>query len=209
MTRPYHPRPIRERFDEKWIPEPNTGCWLWLGKLTPLGYSRIRNPVGAFGHRVAWELYRGPIPAGMVIDHICRERSCVNPDHLRVVSRRTNAVENSLCFVAINAQKKRCVHGHIFDRLRVHGNRKFRACSKCEAAKAREFRRRRKSRITVTRGPSMRPDAVNARKLVCSKCGGDYRTVVRSDGRLMRYCPPCKVKRVRDRLALVRVFANV
>jgi hypothetical protein len=69
-------------------------CWLWTASLDCNGYGKI----GAGGdrgrtlcaHRVAWELVRGAIPDGLEIDHICRMRTCVRPDHLRLTSRKQN-----------------------------------------------------------------------------------------------------------------------
>jgi hypothetical protein len=102
----------RQVFDEKWVPEPNTGCWLWMAYVNPAGYgraSRTGTRSMAPAHRVAWEIYRGPIPEGMVLDHICRERSCVNPDHLRVVTQRENLVApGSLSPTARHAAKTHC-----------------------------------------------------------------------------------------------------
>lgn len=102
-------RSTRERFDAGFIPEPNTGCWLWMMAVNPDGYGRFgKDGRTKNAHRAAWELYRGPIPTGMQIDHICRVRSCVNPDHLRLVSIATNVTENSLSPTAINKQKETC-----------------------------------------------------------------------------------------------------
>ena len=79
--------PLRKRFDSKWIPEPNSGCWLWDAGLGSRGYGqfemgthRRQHSVGA--HRVSWELHRGKIPEGMFVCHRCDVPSCVNPDHL-------------------------------------------------------------------------------------------------------------------------------
>ena len=104
----------RQRFDSHWIPEPNTGCWLWMKHLTPSGYGvfSVASSTNTGAHRAAWEFYRGPIPEGLVIDHICRVRSCVNPDHLRVVTRRINTLENSLSITALFAKKTHCKNGH-------------------------------------------------------------------------------------------------
>lgn len=92
---PWNPAQLKQRFDAKWRSEPN-GCWVWHGARSPLGYGKISiNTRLAAAHRVAWALYVGPIPEGMTLDHLCRRRECVNPEHLEVVtvgenSRRRN-----------------------------------------------------------------------------------------------------------------------
>ncbi len=80
-------RSLRDRFEDKYMPEPNSGCWLWMGAKSPSGYGKIclgsRVEDGtARAHRVSWELYKGPIPNGALICHHCDVPLCVNPDHL-------------------------------------------------------------------------------------------------------------------------------
>lgn len=129
---------LRERFDEKWIPEPNTGCWLWMaGGTTGHGYGAIRasdKRRTLRAHRVAWELYRGPIPEGLVIDHLCRVRSCVNPDHLRVVTMAVNATENSDSQSAKNKIKTHCPSGHEYSAGNTYQKNKE-TCRVCRACK--------------------------------------------------------------------------
>lgn len=83
-------------WDDRVMPEPNTGCHLWMGPLCRLGYGRIRpqgvgpNPSPVLVHRVAWERVHGPIPSGVVVCHRCDVPSCVNPDHLFLGSQKDN-----------------------------------------------------------------------------------------------------------------------
>lgn len=71
--------------------DPETGCWVWQGHLHN-GYGRMLTPEGVVrpAHTVFYETKFGPLPEGMEPDHLCRNRECVNPDHLEPVSRRVN-----------------------------------------------------------------------------------------------------------------------
>lgn len=76
---------LARRFAEKWMPEPNTGCWLWLGSIAAkYGYISVggRNGGTVGAHRASYELHVGSIPAGMCVCHRCDTPACVNPDHL-------------------------------------------------------------------------------------------------------------------------------
>lgn len=83
---------LRTRFDKSYIPEPNSGCWLWLGNLDEKGYGRItisRTYKMHKAHRVSWMLYRYP-PTGLIL-HRCDLPCCVNPDHLYEGTHKQNA----------------------------------------------------------------------------------------------------------------------
>lgn len=150
-------RTLRERFDEKWIPEPNTGCWLWMGPTAGRGYASTYvegQRWGSKAHRVAWELYRGPIPEGLVIDHICRQKMCVNPDHLRPVTQYVNSTENTINKIALNSKKTHCPRGHEYTpdntyRMRKNNGRVCRACQRM-LNKAATQRYRDKKKHTIT-----------------------------------------------------------
>ena len=84
-------RPARP-FDERYIPEPNSGCWLWDGAVHGNGYGWvIRQYRQLQAHRVSWIIHRGEIPQGMCVLHKCDTPICVNPDHLFLGTHNDNA----------------------------------------------------------------------------------------------------------------------
>jgi len=82
----------QDRFDEKWIGEPNSGCWLWTGTLgNGYGEIQVEKQKHVYAHRLSWELHCGPIPKGMCVLHSCDMPCCVNPDHLWLGTKGDNA----------------------------------------------------------------------------------------------------------------------
>ena len=80
-----------ERFHTKYIPEPNSGCWLWDCDTFSSGYGRFRiGPSQYLAHRVSYVIHVGPIPKGMYLLHSCDVTGCVNPAHLRCGTQRDN-----------------------------------------------------------------------------------------------------------------------
>jgi hypothetical protein len=122
-------------------------CWLWIACRVPGGYGQFYvSKVGVqFAHRVSYELRNGPIPAGLEIDHLCRNRACVNPEHMEVVTTRENTLRG-ISSPSRNAKKKRCLRGHKFNRIirTKHGN--WRGCSKCQEISRRKCMRERAAR---------------------------------------------------------------
>ena len=100
------PTPEAERF---WPKVQVTGfCWIWTASLTRDGYGKFSLAGGGWGmaHRWAYEELVGPIPEALVIDHLCRIRNCVNPDHLEPVTPALNAGRS------VPANKTHCKSGH-------------------------------------------------------------------------------------------------
>lgn len=132
-------------------PEPNTGCWLWVGSVRADGYGEVRVG-GRLGmrqraHRIVYEIHRGPIPGGLQLDHLCRVRCCVNPDHLEAVASRENLLRG-LTIPAAHAVKDQCPRGHAYY-VKKNGAR---GCRSCHAAQERV--RRAKARAHPDAGGS-------------------------------------------------------
>ena len=125
------------------------GCWIWTGSLDPKGYGRYGVGSKLDGthrilrpHRFAYERLVGPIGEGLVIDHLCRRRACVNPEHLEPVTNRENAVVRGN---HVSAQRKALTHcslGHAFSEANTHIYRGGRVCRQCHNDRERERRQR-------------------------------------------------------------------
>ena len=103
------------------------GCWLWGGFIDPQGYGRF----GCFGklklaHRVMYELRSGEIPAGLTLDHLCRRRDCINPEHLEPVTQAENT-RRGFGPSGLNARKMSCPCGEPYSI--ISGNRRCRTCT--------------------------------------------------------------------------------
>lgn len=85
----------KERLLNKVQPEPNTGCWFWLGAADSLGYGRIG--IGGskvvLSHRLSYQLFKGPVPEDLCVLHKCDTPCCVNPDHLFLGTKKDNAID--------------------------------------------------------------------------------------------------------------------
>ena len=113
-----------------------TPCWVWLKSRYANGYGQYSRRDGYRGlaHRAYYQIHVGPIPDGFVLDHLCRNRACVNPDHLEPVARGENTRRGG------NAAKTHCDHGHPLsgDNLYVdpRGRRQCKACRRQATAKS-------------------------------------------------------------------------
>lgn len=135
-------------------------CWIWQGRARSgraktYGVMHFASRIKA-AHRYVYELLVGPVPEGLVLDHLCRRPLCVNPAHLEPVTQGENVRRGS------SAQRTHCVHGHLYDEANTRWYRGHRHCRTCQRervarnywadiekgrARKRETERRRRARV--------------------------------------------------------------
>ena len=179
-------RGLAERFEAKIERIPFLTCWVWVGGGAP--YGRIGNaggrsvkPATLYAHRVAYELYKEPIPPGLSIDHLCRNPWCVNPNHLEAVPISVNTLRGNGP-PAINSRKITCHLGHLYSeksRMRNGKRCRQRRCAVC-------------LRIYLKlKGPRKRGVGVHNKYKTHCKRGHAFvpeNTLRKSDGRACRTC---------------------
>jgi hypothetical protein len=149
-------KPVQDRFwpkVDKNGPDYNgTPCWVWTGAHSKGGYGQIRGVNGTvtlYTHRWSYEHHKGPIPDGLHLDHLCRNRSCCNPDHLDAVTNGENT-RRGVGAAAQHARQTHCKNGHLFDAENtIPSGDKGRRCRTCYNEWQRETRDRRKSAGTT------------------------------------------------------------
>jgi hypothetical protein len=139
-----------ERFHEK-VRSAENGCIEWTAHTNGAGYGMFYSgwaggkDVKVLAHRWSYEQANGPIPAGLHIDHLCRNTRCVNPEHLEAVTQRENTLRG-VGVSAVHAKKTECINGHPLsgDNLMLRSNGRWRDCRECKRAKDRRYYHQKK-----------------------------------------------------------------
>jgi hypothetical protein len=120
--------------------EKTESCWLWVGATTGKGYGTFWNEGRmVYAHRFAYESLVGPIPDGLQIDHLCRVKNCVNPEHMEPVTNAENTTRGDLH----NRRKTHCRNcGHPLERRKAQGDR---ICRPCQEKSNQRYRARKRA----------------------------------------------------------------
>jgi HNH endonuclease len=131
---------LQDRFDAKYIPEPNSGCWLWTAAALQSGYGILCLDLAIppknkerLAHRISWILKNGEIPSGMHVLHRCDMPCCVNPDHLFLGTSKDNTHDQ------MKKQRMPLGEGRRFAKLHEEAVRQIRTSDKSDIALAKQF----------------------------------------------------------------------
>lgn len=132
---------IESRFNEKWVPVTETGCWLWTAAVAGgaggmwYGYMSVGGKGGAAkrAHRISYELYKGDIPNGMLVRHKCDNPLCVNPDHLELGTHKDNSSDMTERGRHARSGQTHCKRGHELNDENAYTNKRgHRYCKVCK-----------------------------------------------------------------------------
>lgn len=123
------------RFAAKYAVDPETDCWVWQAYVRPDGYGTFMAGGKNYrSHRWSYEHLVGPIPDGLVLDHLCRNRACINPDHLEPVTSFVNTIERGMGGRAVTYRERKCKRGHLLTDENIYTsptNAAVRQCIQC------------------------------------------------------------------------------
>lgn len=127
----------------------DSGCWLWGGRLDRKGYGRVYYRGRSYAaHRAVYLRLAGPIPSGYVLDHVCRNTSCVRPDHLEPVTTQVNIARGR----TPTSERARarltgsCINGHAIALVGVHKQGRGFTCAECGRDRVRRYKLRKRAR---------------------------------------------------------------
>jgi hypothetical protein len=134
-----------QRFQAKYTVLAN-GCWQWLGAKIGRGYGVMASKSGSrLVHRLSYEHFIGPIPDALTIDHLCRNKACVNPMHLEAVTNKVNNLRGTSAS-AQNTRKTHCSMGHEYTYENTYIHHSMRHCKTCHRLRERQRKAQLKQR---------------------------------------------------------------
>lgn len=166
----------RRRLAEYVRPD-DDGCWIWTGALNWGGYGHMQMSDGTGAskargaHRISYELHVGPIPDGLHLDHLCRVRACVNPDHLEPVTPKENVWRSPIAPAFLNGIKTHCRRGHEYTDANTYrppsapNQRHCRICKDDQTRRTRAADKARRAALASER-PSPYVTSAQAAKMV-------------------------------------------
>ena len=131
-----------QRFHSK-IELNTNGCHNWIGAKNTFGYGEFMLTAGTKkSHRISFMLHKGKITEGLVIDHLCKNTSCVNPEHLEAVTQKENIRRGNSDY---NKHKTHCPQGHEYNKENTYFYKYGRSCKPCKIQNNREYRKNAKN----------------------------------------------------------------
>lgn len=162
-----------------------TPCWIWIGAKFSNGYGHLRrNNKDLLAHKVSFEHTHGPVPSGLVLDHLCRQRACVNPDHMEPVTQRQNILRGRGAS-ASNAIKTHCPHGHEYTPENTYNRYGQRYCRACMKARAKTDQPQNGMKTHCKRGHEFTAENTYINKngsRICRQCVRERRRRKRANG---------------------------
>jgi hypothetical protein len=134
---------VIERITPRCVVNESSGCWEWQGARNGGGYGTIHFEGGTkYIHRLVAASAYGPIPDGLQVDHLCRNRICCRPDHLELVTQRTNLLRGE-SFTGIASRRTHCAAGHEYtpDNTGLRADNGTRVCRTCHRERSRRYAR--------------------------------------------------------------------
>lgn len=121
-------------------------CWLWTAAKDKMGYGKYRQTLA---HRISYSLIKGKIKRGLVIDHLCRNKSCVNPGHLEAVTQKLNLERSIAVLSTLNKNKTHCPKGHAYSGANLKLTKTGRHCRVCQKHNLKKWYKKHKQRKSL------------------------------------------------------------